>query len=70
MPPRLNEQYKPGDLVEIVFEIGGDEAWHTGYIVMMQHPGVWVRLGNGSLWFVTNSKRIRPGDRDDKETEQ
>lgn len=60
MTARLSETYQAGDLVEIEFEIGGGDYWRPGRVVGFQHPGVWVQLPGGSLWFVTNTRRIRP----------
>ena len=60
MTARLSEAYRAGDLVEIVFEIDGVARWLTGQVVGFQHPGLWVRLPDGSRWFVTNTRRIRP----------
>lgn len=61
MAKRLSEQYAPGDVVEILFEQAGWSEWLRGAVVGFQHPGLWVRLLNGSMWFVTNTKRIQPG---------
>ncbi len=44
MPARLSETYRPGDLVEIVFDVDGDEQWLPGRVVGLQHPGLWVQL--------------------------
>ena len=60
MPKRLNEQYAAGDAVEILFEQAGWSEWLRGAVVGFQPPGLWVRLPNGSMWFVTNTRRIRP----------
>lgn len=60
MPPRLSETYRSGDPVEIVLEIDGMEHWLAGRVVGLQHPGLWVQLPGGSMWFVTNTRRIRP----------
>ncbi len=60
MPARLSETYQPGALVEIHFEQEGEERWIAGRVVMHQHPGLWVRTGDGRAWFVTNTRRIRP----------
>ena len=55
MPKRLSEQYAAGDAVEILFEQAGWSEWLRGAVVGFQPPGLWVRLPNGSLWFVTNT---------------
>ena len=60
MPKRLSEQYELGDPVEILLEQAGRSDWLCGAVVGFQHPGLWVRLPNGSTWFVTNLRRIRP----------
>ena len=60
MPARLSEVYRLGDWVEIVFAADGDERWLAGRVVGFQHPGLWVQLPSGSMWFVTNTRRIRP----------
>jgi hypothetical protein len=60
MPARLSETYRAGDRVEIVFDVEGLAQWLPGRVVGLQHPGLWVRLPDGSLWFVTNTRRIRP----------
>ena len=60
MAKRLSEQYAAGDAVEILFEQAGWSEWLRGAVVGFQPPGLWVRLPNGSMWFVTNTRRIRP----------
>lgn len=60
MTARLSETYRSGDLVEIVFAGDGDERWLAGRVVGFQRPGLWVQLPGGSMWFVTNTRRIRP----------
>jgi hypothetical protein len=68
MPKRLSEQYAIGDAVEILFEQMGWSDWMSGVVVGMQAPGLWVRLANGGMWFVTNTQRIRalpPSKRDE-----
>ncbi len=57
MAQRLTDRFAPGAQVEIWLP---DEAWHAGRVLGHQPPGVWVQLPNGSLWFVTNTRRIRP----------
>ena len=59
MAKRLSEQYGSGDEVEILFEQAGWSEWLRGAVVGFQSPGLWVRLPNGSMWFVTNTRRIR-----------
>lgn len=63
MPPRLSEIYQPGALVEILFELAGEQRWLAGRVVMHQHPGLWVRTSDGRAWFVTNARRIRGSTR-------
>jgi hypothetical protein len=60
MTARLSETYRAGDWVEVVFDVEGSLQWLAGQVVGMQHPGLWVRLPGGSMWFVTNTRRIRP----------
>ncbi|HNS02378.1 MAG TPA: hypothetical protein PKM78_08370 [Anaerolineae bacterium] len=60
MTARLSETYRPGDLVEVLFEIDGVAQWLPGQAAGSQPPGLWVRLSDGSMWFVTNTRRIRP----------
>ena len=60
MAKRLSEQYTAGDIVEILFEQAGWSEWLRGAVVGFPPPGLWVRLSNGSMWFVTNTRRIRP----------
>ncbi len=63
MPARLSETYRAGDLVEIVFDVHWQRGqWLAGQVVGLQHPGLWVQLAGGSMWFVTNTRRIRPGN--------
>lgn len=59
MPARLSETYQQGALVEILFERDGEERWIAGRVVRCQHPGLWVRTGDGGAWFVTNTRHIR-----------
>jgi hypothetical protein len=56
MPKRLVEQLAVGDEVEITF---GEGAWYPGVVIGLNHPGVWVKLLDGSRWFVTHVGRIR-----------
>jgi hypothetical protein len=58
MAKRLVEQYPVATAVEIVLQ----EVWVTGEVVRHEHPGVWVRTGDGRFWFVTNGRRIRMKD--------
>lgn len=60
MPKRLSEQFAVGDDVEIRFEPVGVDGWMRGSVVGVQAPGLWVRLAGGGVWFVTNTRRIRP----------
>jgi hypothetical protein len=62
MPPRLTERYQVGDAVEICLTDDSGEEWRRGVVSLLQHPGVWVRTGEGQLWYVTNGRRIRPLD--------
>ena len=59
MTARLNDTYQPGDLVEILFDAEGGEQWLAGLVMGFQRPGLWVQLPEGSMWFVTNTRRIR-----------
>ncbi|MBE2234102.1 MAG: hypothetical protein IAE85_11455 [Anaerolinea sp.] len=43
-----------------MFEVDGVAQWLAGQVVGAQPPGLWVRLAEGSQWFVTNTRRIRP----------
>ena len=69
MAKRLSEQYVAGDVVEILFEQAGWSEWLRGAVVGFQPPGLWVRLPNGSMWFVTNTRRIRPGAQSESDKE-
>ncbi len=69
MTARLSETYRPGDLVEIVFDVDGDARWLAGRVIGFQHPGLWVQLPGGSMWFVTNTRRIRPASTAESESE-
>ena len=57
MPPRLVDQYAPGDTVVIRFR--GSETWYSGFVRRHEHPGIWVQTDDGRLWFVTNTRNIR-----------
>lgn len=61
MPRRLVDAYRIEEVVQISF---GDARWHDGVVIKLQHPGVWVRIGDQSVWFVTNGRRIRSGQSD------
>ena len=69
MAKRLSEQYALGNVVEILFEQAGWSEWLRGAVVGFQSPGLWVRLHNGSMWFVTNTRRIRPGAQSESDKE-
>jgi hypothetical protein len=60
MTARLSETYRAGDRVEIAFDVDGSPQWLAGQVVGLQHPGLWVRLSGGSMWFVTNTRKIGP----------
>ena len=62
MPPRLSEQYQPGDRVQVYFEGATDPEWRPALVLGPQPPGIWVQTADGRHWFVTNGRRIRPGD--------
>ena len=64
MPTRLTVLYQVGDLVEVLFQDEVAAEWHAGRVIALQHPGLWVRTGDGGLWFVTNGRRIRRQDDD------
>ena len=55
MASRLVDLYPLGSPVEILLA----EQWRAGQIVRHDHPAVWVKTASGSLWFVTNRRRIR-----------
>jgi hypothetical protein len=57
VPARLAEVYRAGDAVEVYFTDA--EEWRPGVVVAVQPPAVWVRMEEGTLWFVTNGRRIR-----------
>ena len=60
MAQRLVETFRIGDPVEILLQDEDGGAWQPARIVGLQHPGVWALTEDRRLWFVTNSKRIRP----------
>jgi hypothetical protein len=68
MPERLVDSYAIGQRVAISFV--DDERWLPGVVVAHDHPGVWVRAGDGEIWFVTNHRRIRPAAPDEGGSEQ
>lgn len=59
MPPRLSDQYQPGDLVEVYFEDQVHDEWYPGRVLGFQAPGMWVQTADGHVWFVTNTRRCR-----------
>lgn len=60
MVKRLVEVYRIGDMVEVFFQNEEDDEWRPAHIVAFQHPGVWAQTADRRIWYVTNSKRIRP----------
>jgi hypothetical protein len=67
MPQRLVDTYRVGDAVEVFLGGPTEGAWHAARVLALQHPGVWVQTADGGGWFVTNSRRIRSGDRSDEQ---
>lgn len=61
MPRHVYDRYAPGDRVEIRF--GEGTEWQTAVVVRPEPPGIWVRTTDGREWFVTNTYRIRPGEK-------
>jgi hypothetical protein len=59
MAKRLVELYKVGDKVKVTF---GDGHWWLGEVIGLDHPGIWVAIQGGGLWFVTNAGRIQMAD--------
>ncbi len=57
---RLVEIYRIGDAVEVLFQGDEGDDWRPARVMALQHPGVWAMTDDRRLWFVTNSKRIRP----------
>ncbi len=55
MAKRLVDRFEIGQFVAI--ELG--EQWNLGKVVRHDHPGVWVQVRDGRLWFVTNGRRIK-----------
>jgi hypothetical protein len=62
MKKRLVELYGINDRVEIYLKTIDGEAWHPGRVIQHDNPGVWVEVGRGSHWFVTNRQRIRKAE--------
>jgi hypothetical protein len=60
MAQRLIDTYRIGDPVEVLFRNEEGDEWRPARVVALQHPGVWVLADDRRLWFVTNSKHIRP----------
>lgn len=61
MPKPITETYAVGEAVQTTFD---GEFWLRGEVAALDHPGVWVKLADGSLLFVTNLRRIRKADGD------
>ncbi|MBE2199556.1 MAG: hypothetical protein IAE79_13160 [Anaerolinea sp.] len=57
MAARLVELYPVDTAVSITLDDGS--SWMPGVVVAHQFPAVWVRTGDGQVWFVTNAGRIR-----------
>jgi hypothetical protein len=64
LPRRLAEIYRPRDRVQIFFSDETGEEWRPAEIVAVQHPGLWARTADGSIWFVTNGRHIRRSGED------
>jgi hypothetical protein len=75
MTQRLTERFAVGDWVEITFGDGrgdnrsdgrsggrSDGRWQPARLARHDPPGVWVQTMDGRFWFVTNTRRIRPLD--------
>ena len=60
MARRLDEMFTPGDRCEVYFADSEDPRWLPAVVLGFQRPGCWVQANNGSVWFVTNTRRIRP----------
>lgn len=61
MAQRLVDLYAVGDRVEILLTVDEVEEWRAGRVAGHQFPAVWVVTDRDrKLWFVTNSRRIRP----------
>jgi hypothetical protein len=65
MKKRLVELYGVNDQVEIFLKTVHGESWQPGRVIQLDNPGVWVEIGGGSHWFVTNRQRIRKADSDE-----
>lgn len=61
MVKRLQETYAVGETVEITFD---GRTWLRGRVVAHEPPAVWVQTADGRSWFVTNTRRIRPVNKD------
>ncbi|MCA9962205.1 MAG: hypothetical protein KC413_04130 [Anaerolineales bacterium] len=57
MAARLVEQYPVGTAVCVTLDNG--RSWQPGIVAAHQFPAVWVRTGDGRVWFVTNGQRIK-----------
>jgi len=62
MKKRLVELYGVNEEVEIYLKTSKGEYWRAGRVIQHDNPGVWVEIGGGSQWFVTNRQRIRRVD--------
>lgn len=60
MAQRLIDLYRIGDAVEVCFQGDEGDDWRPARIMALQHPGVWAMTDDRRVWYVTNSKRIRP----------
>jgi len=58
MATRLIDLYQPNDLVEITFK--DSDQWIAAIVLRHEPPGIWVVMSDGSRWFVTNTRRVRP----------
>ena len=63
MAKRLSERFPPSAEVEFTFD---GESWQPGTVLGSDPPGLWVRDGQGYVWFVTNGRRIRNRTPDEK----
>jgi len=54
---RLASLYPVGTRVEVRL---ADDRWHPGRVTRHDHPGIWVVVEEGGLWFVTNGRHVRP----------